>query len=64
MNKRFPPRLDDPGKFSVPCMIGPYKFSKALSNHGADVMDSINYKHTKVTCIWGCWSLDLILCNC
>ena len=33
--KKLPPKLKDPGSFTIPCSIGNSIFEKALSDHGA-----------------------------
>ncbi|XP_057248187.1 uncharacterized protein LOC130590178 [Beta vulgaris subsp. vulgaris] len=37
IQKKLPPKLKDPGSFSIPCTIGDIKFSKALCDLGASV---------------------------
>src|SRR3954462_10183607 len=37
LKKKLPPKLKDPGSFSIPCMIGDVKFSNALCDLGASV---------------------------
>ncbi|XP_048494419.1 uncharacterized protein LOC104887343 [Beta vulgaris subsp. vulgaris] len=37
IQKKLPPKLKDPGSFSIPCTIGDNKFSKALCDLGASV---------------------------
>ncbi|XP_017974466.1 PREDICTED: uncharacterized protein LOC108661548 [Theobroma cacao] len=37
IQNKLPPKLKDPGSFSIPCTIGRFKFTKALCDLGADV---------------------------
>ncbi|XP_057251773.1 uncharacterized protein LOC104897055 [Beta vulgaris subsp. vulgaris] len=37
IQKKLPPKLKDPGSFSIPCIIGDIKFSRALCDLGASV---------------------------
>ena len=37
LRKKFPPKMKDPGSFSIPCMIGETQFSNALCDLGASV---------------------------
>src|SRR4051812_41789003 len=37
LRKKLPPKLKDPGSFSIPCMIGSTPFSNALCDLGASV---------------------------
>src|SRR4051812_8750798 len=37
LKKKLPPKLKDPGSFSIPCMIGDVKFGNALCDLGASV---------------------------
>src|SRR3954464_7096588 len=37
LRKKLPPKLKDPGSFSIPCMIGETQFSNALCDLGASV---------------------------
>jgi len=37
LKSELPPKLDDPGKFSIPCTIGKAKIKKALCDLGASV---------------------------
>src|SRR3954471_12813583 len=37
LQKKLPPKLKDPGNFSIPCMIGDLQFSNALCDLGASV---------------------------
>ncbi|CAL9012138.1 unnamed protein product [Prunus brigantina] len=35
--KKLPPKLKDPGSFSIPCTVGDFKFQKALLDLGASI---------------------------
>ncbi|XP_078152122.1 DNA damage-inducible protein 1-like [Carex rostrata] len=37
LNNELPPKLDDPGKFSIPCIIGKATIKRALCDLGASV---------------------------
>ncbi len=37
LQNKLPPKLKDPGSFSIPCLIGDKKIDKALCNLGANV---------------------------
>src|SRR3954463_14828122 len=37
LRKKLPPKLKDPGSFSIPCMIGDTQFNNALCDLGASV---------------------------
>ena len=41
IQNKLPPKLKDPGSFSIPCTIGNVKFSKALCDLGANVRSRI-----------------------
>ncbi|WJX45921.1 hypothetical protein P8452_32768 [Trifolium repens] len=37
LQNKMPPKLQDPGSFSIPCVIGPYVIDKALCDLGASI---------------------------
>jgi hypothetical protein len=37
LQNKMPPKLQDPGSFSIPCVIGPYVTDKALCDLGASI---------------------------
>lgn len=37
LQNKVPPKLQDPGSFSIPCTIGPLSFERVLCDHGASV---------------------------
>jgi hypothetical protein len=37
LQNKMPPKLQDPGSFSIPCVIGPYIIDKALCDLGASI---------------------------
>ena len=37
MQKKLPPKLKDPGSFTIPCMIGNSHFEKALCDLGSSI---------------------------
>ncbi|CAN6583540.1 unnamed protein product [Malus baccata var. baccata] len=50
LQRKLPPKLQDPGSFTVPCVIGERKFEKALLDLGASVnlMPYSVYEHHKL----------------
>ncbi|XP_050117637.1 uncharacterized protein LOC126595360 [Malus sylvestris] len=50
LQRKLPPKLQDPGSFTVPCVIGERKFEKALLDLGASVnlMPYSVYEHLKL----------------
>ncbi|CAL9000822.1 unnamed protein product [Prunus brigantina] len=37
LQRKLPPKLKDPGSFSIPCIVGDFKFQKALLDLGASI---------------------------
>ncbi|CAL9024825.1 unnamed protein product [Prunus brigantina] len=37
LQRKLPPKLKDPGSFSIPCTVGDFKFQKALLDLGASI---------------------------
>ena len=37
IQQQLPPKMKDPGSFTVPCSIGKYEFKKALCDSGASI---------------------------
>ena len=37
IHQKLPPKLKDPGSFTIPCSIGKYEFKKALCDSGASI---------------------------
>ncbi|CAL9021108.1 unnamed protein product, partial [Prunus brigantina] len=37
LQRKLPPKLKDPGSFSIPCMVGDFKIPKALLDLGASI---------------------------
>ncbi|XP_034218971.1 LOW QUALITY PROTEIN: uncharacterized protein LOC117630344 [Prunus dulcis] len=37
LQRKLPPKLKDPGSFSIPCIVGDFKFKKALLDLGASI---------------------------
>ena len=51
LQKKLPPKLKDPGSFTIPCTIGNTRFAKAMLDLGASInvipysiYASLNYK--------------------
>ena len=40
VHKEFPPKLDDLGGFSIPCVVGNVRIDRALCDLGASVSDA------------------------